>query len=271
STQARGPGRHEAAYRIERMGAGSIALVGPPNCGKSSLLAALTRAQPAIGDYPFTTQLPMPGMMPFEDVQIQIIDLPPVTPDYLDPWLPGLVRRSDGVFLVANLASDDLLDDTEALLERLKAARIELVSRLPDAPDPRVAYRRAAFVLNKADAEGAGERLSLFRELYPPEFYPSVVVSAHTGEGLELLRAEAWRLIDAVRVFGKPVGQKPDLEKPFVLPRGSTVEDFAAAVHRDLPGKLKSARVWGHSARFPGQTVERDHVLCDHDVVELHT
>ncbi|MBI3945057.1 MAG: TGS domain-containing protein [Armatimonadetes bacterium] len=271
SEQTRGPGRHESAYRIEKMGAGTIALVGPPNCGKSTLLAALTHAQPAIGDYPFTTQVPMPGMMSYEDVQIQLVDLPPVTPDYLDPGLPGLLRRSEGVFLIADLASDDLLDDTEAVSERLRAARLVLVPSLPEVPEPRVDYRRTLIVANKSDAEGAAERLALLRELYPPEYHPMVVVSARTGQGLDALGQAAWALVGAIRVYGKPVGQKPDRDKPFTIRAGGTVEDFAAAVHRDLPARLKLARVWGPSARFPGQSVDRDHALQDGDVVELHT
>lgn len=270
SEQARGPGRHESAYRIEKKGAGTIALVGPPNCGKSSLLAALTHAQPAIGDYPFTTQLPLPGMMPYEDTQVQLVDLPPVTSDFLDPALPGLLRRSEGVFLVADLASDDLLDDTEAVLQRLEGTRLCLVPSLPEDPKPQMYYRRVCVVANKKDAPGAEERLALLQEVYPPQHYPMVVVSARTGEGLETLRQAAWNLANAVRIYGKPVGQKPDMEKPFTLRAGSTVEDFAAAVHRDLPAKLKLARVWGSSVRFPGQSVERDHVLHDRDVVELH-
>lgn len=271
SEQPRGPGKHEAAFRIEKKGAGLIALVGPPNSGKSSLLAALTRAQPAIGDYPFTTQMPTPGMMPYEDVQIQLVDLPPITPDYLDPGVPGLLHRAEAIFLVLDLASDDLLDDAEAVIERLEAAKIMPVAAPPEAPDPRLVYRRTLWVANKHDAPDADERLALLRELFPPEFHSTVVVSAHTGEGLDALRAAAWELIDVVRVYGKPVGQQPDMEKPYAIPAGSTVEEFAAAVHRELPEKLKTARVWGASARFPGQTVDRDHVVQDKDVVELHT
>lgn len=271
SESARGGARRAAAFRIEKEGAGQIALVGPPNAGKSSLLAALTRAQPPIGDYPFTTQAPIPGMMPYEDVQIQLIDLPPVTDEYLDPWLPGLIRRAEGVFLVADLASDDLLSETEAVVQRLERAHIVLVRDVPDNPEPLLTYRRTLLVANKTDAEGAHERLALLHELFPPEYYPTLAVSAHTGEGLEALREAAWQLIGVIRVYGKPVGRKPDMDRPFALPHGSTVADFAAAVHRDLPAQLRSARVWGPSARFPGQTVDRDHVLADQDVVELHT
>lgn len=267
----KGGAKRAAAFRVEKEGAGQICLVGPPNAGKSSLVAALTRAQPAIGDYPFTTHAPTPGMMPWEDIQIQLVDLPPVTPDYLEPWLPGLLRRAEGLFLVADLASDDLLADTEAVVQRLEQARIVMVRDLPESPEPLMTYQRTLLVANKLDAPEANERLALLHELFPPEYHPTVAVSVHTGAGLETLRQAAWELIDRVRVYGKPAGQKPDMERPFALPRGSTVEEFAAAVHRDLPAQLKSARVWGPSARFPGQTVDRDHVLADQDVVELHT
>ena len=268
--QAKGPSKHATAYRIERGGTGQVALVGSPNTGKSSLLAALTHAHPAIGDFPFTTQVPEPGMMPWEDVQIQLVDLPPVTPDYLEPLLPGMLHRSDAAFLVADLASDDLLEETEAVVERLAQARVALVGALPQDSDIGTFSVPTLLGANKCDAEGAADRLELLRDLFPPERLPVLAVSTRTREGLEELRRAAWEMVGAMRVYGKPVAQKADMEKPFTIERGGTVADFAAAVHRDLPEKVKSAKVWGASARFPGQSVDKEHVLQDGDVVELH-
>ena len=131
-------------------------------------------------------------------------------------------------------------------------------ARMPTA----VAYRRTLLVANKQNSD-AGE-LALLGEFSPARLR----LAARTRGGPEELRQAAWRLIDAIRVW-QTVGEA-GYEKPFAL-AGSTVLDFAAAVHRDLPAKLKSARIWGPSARFPGQSVERDHTLADSDVVELHT
>ena len=112
--QARkGPGRRPPVYFLEKEGAGQVALLGLPNTGKSSLLAALTNAQPVIADYPFTTRIPLAGMMTYENVQIQLIDTPPVSPDYLEPWYPDLLRRADAWLLVVSLAEGEVLDQVE--------------------------------------------------------------------------------------------------------------------------------------------------------------
>ena len=80
-------GRHADPGHVKREGAGQWVLLGEPNAGKSSLLAALTHAHPEIGEYPFTTRAPLPGMMPFEDVQVQLVDTPAVAAGHT-PALP---------------------------------------------------------------------------------------------------------------------------------------------------------------------------------------
>jgi len=92
-------------YHVPREGAAQVALVGVPNAGKSSLLAALTRATPDIAPYPLTTVRPQPGMMEFEDIQIQLVDLPPITRDYTEGWVYGLIRLADTVALCVDLGS----------------------------------------------------------------------------------------------------------------------------------------------------------------------
>jgi len=267
--QQRRSGRREAApWRVERQGAGQVLLVGAPNTGKSAIVATMTHAHPTVADYPFTTQMPVPGMMDFENVQIQLIDTPPIAADFMEGWMGDLLRRADACWLVVNLASDDLLEETEVVLNRLREKKIVLCGEIPEEREPILVYRRTLMVGNQRDAPDADARWEILREVYAAQF-PMIPVSTRTGEGLEELRRRTWDALRVIRVYSKPPGQKPDMGVPFILKEGSTVLDMAAAVHKDFAENLKQARVWG-SARFPGQSVERTHVLRDGDIVELH-
>jgi ribosome-interacting GTPase 1 len=261
--------RGGVSYRVPHEGAGQTVLLGPPNAGKSALLAALTHAHPEVAAYPFTTRVPQPGMMPWRDVQVQLVDLPPITADVMEPWLPSIVRSADAAWLVVDLADDDTLDATQAVIDRLAAVHTELVGTLPfDQDNEAIQHVRTLVVANKRDAPDASDRLELVRDGFGPRF-PIVAVSAATGEGLESLAEQAYDLLQVIRIFTKVPGKPVDRTHPYTLPIGSTVEDLARAVHRDLADRLKFARVWGTGV-FDGQTVKRDHALHDGDLVELH-
>jgi ribosome-interacting GTPase 1 len=255
--------------RVPHEGAGQVVLVGPPNSGKSSLLAALTKARPEIAAYPFTTRAAQPGIMMWQDVPVQLVDLPPVSQEFLEPWVPSIIRSADAALLVADLSSDDLVDALEATLHRLVETHTELVGSLPyDVDDESIRHLKSVLVANKLDTAGAAERLEIVREWMESRF-PIVAVSAVTGEGLESLRDAAYHLLGVFRVYTKVPGQPADRSRPFTLPHGSTVLDLAREIHRDFEHSLKFARIWG-SGVFEGQTVKRDHELQDGDVVELH-
>jgi len=257
------------SHRVPHEGAGQIVLTGGPNAGKSALLAALTNARPEVAPYPFTTRAPYPGIMNYQDVRIQLVDLPPISADFLEPWVPSLVRSADAALLVADLASDDVADATEVVLARLAEAHTELVGSLPfDVEDEAIRHVKTLMVASKADAEGASDRLDVLREWFLPRF-PIVPVSAQGGEGLDDLRRASYDLLGVMRVYTKMPGKPADRTKPFTLPIGGTVIDLAREIHRDLEQSLKFARVWGEGV-FEGQTVKRDHELHDADVVELH-
>jgi ribosome-interacting GTPase 1 len=123
-------------------------------------------------------------------------------------------------------------------------------------------------VANKIDLPGASERLEFVRELYGDRF-PIHVISAEHGQGLEDLRTAIYRFLNVIRVYTKQPGKPPDMDAPFTCPVGSTLLELAALVHRDFAEKLKHARIWGTGV-YDGQTVKRDHVLHDKDIVELH-
>ena len=132
--------RAESRFMVEREGAAQVVVVGPPNCGKSSLVSALTNAPVEIADYPFATGLPTPGMMNFEDVGIQIVDMPPITQDFLQWWQSALVRSADLTILVCDLASDSVLEDAEMVIERLDSSRISLTNTVPEEKEIGRAY-----------------------------------------------------------------------------------------------------------------------------------
>ena len=272
SAHKHGPARGAPVYHVEREGAGQIALAGAPNTGKSALLRALTHATPEVADYPFTTRAPLPGMMLFEDVQIQLVDLPPLDAEHGESWVPQAVRNADAVLLVVDLGAVDLLDEIDNSVAILDKAKIAL-----GKPEP-VPYGYVAkptvVVANKSDLPSAQEDFQVFLELLGGRF-PALAVSAQTGEGLDVLRRAAFELLGIVRVYSKEPGKKPDLTKPFVLKTGATVADLAERVHKEILAHLKHARIWSQqhssSVHFDGQMVHRDHVLTDRDIVELHT
>jgi ribosome-interacting GTPase 1 len=247
-----------------------VVLVGPPNVGKSSLLAKLTNATPAIAAYPFTTREPVPGMMDFEDVRVQLIDLPPITQDHYEPFITDLTRGASAALLFLDLADDDGAVATQAVIDRLKLSRRELIPpgvAIPD--DPAIYALPTLLIANKCDAEGAELRLELAREVLGSRFRVHII-SAERGDGLAELRKEIYLALGVMRVYTKQPGKPADRQSPFTPAVGSTVAELAGMVHRDLEDAVKSARVWGSGA-FDGQTVGRDHVLADQDIVELHT
>jgi small GTP-binding protein len=272
-----GASKGAALYSVQREGAGQIVLVGAPNVGKSSLLARLTHATPEIGDYPFTTRLPQPGMMPYENIQIQLVDMPPIDPHFYEPWMGSIVRHADFILLIVDSSSDDLLDEVEEVLEVLGRSRIELAGKqCPEISDERApAVIGTLLVANKCDASNASDNLRILREFYDERF-EIMAASAVSGEGLEALRQMLFERLDVVRVYTKVPGKKVDFSSaPYVLKRGSTVLDAARAVHRDFVLSLRFARVWSsersrRSLKYDGQMVERTHQLEDGDILELH-
>ncbi len=253
---------------VRREGAGQWVLVGPPNAGKSALLRALTHAHPEVAAYPFTTRLPQPGMMPFEDVQVQLVDTPAISAQHAESWIGNLVRNADGVALVLDVTADDLELGVTLFHHLLERARVWPAGRPSPPGSPLLARRPVVVVANKCDRDPDGTFVALARAAVEP-WLPCFAVSAERGIGLEDLRRALFAGLDRIRIYAKEPGKKPDLARPFVLPRGATVHDLARVVHKDVAERLKFARLWG-TARFGGQQVERDHPLSDRDVVELH-
>ncbi|MFN3190837.1 MAG: GTPase [Aureliella sp.] len=260
----------KSAAKIPSQGAGRILLIGAPNSGKSQLLQKLTRAQPEVAEYPFTTQSPLPGMMLFEDCPFQLIDMPPVTADFMDPSTISLVRGADMVFLIVDLGSDNLIEDTQAVLDRFQGTKTRLGRETAlDPEDIGVSYTRTLMLLNKCDAPDASDRAQLLDEFLELPFERKYV-SAESDHGLDDVKQAVFEALEIVRVYTKhPKEKEPDRTKPFAVRRGDTLVEVAQHVHKEMAEQLRGARVWGPKVH-DGTVVKPDYEPVDGDVVELH-
>ena len=264
----KGVSKTDSAFHIDKEGAGQVAVLGPANVGKSALVATVTNANPEVADYPHTTWKPTPGMMPVENIQIQLVDTPPLNREYVEPALLDLIRRADLILLVVDLQTDPVqqLEDTVALLEEHHIAPLRLRDRFPG--HPRMLFIPFLVLANKNDDADLQENFEIFRELLEDN-WPMVTISVVTHRNLDTLKQTIVERLRIIRVYSKAPGKEPDRSSPFTLKKGSTVADFAGKVHKDFADKLKVAKIWGENV-FDGQMVHRDHVLHDEDVVELH-
>ena len=257
------------SYKFPRQGAGRVVLIGPPNSGKSRVMAELTNAHPEVAPYAFTTREPLPGMMPWEDVSVQLIDTPPVAAGHVEPYITNLVRAADGVLLCLDGSSDDGPDETAEVLSQLQARKTLLDTSTGFAEDDFSLLRiQTLLVVTRGNDPGCDHRLEYFRDMTPTPFQ-TVAVELDEPTSIERLRNAIYGLLNVIRVYTKRPSKPPDYSSPFTIPRDGTIDDLALQVHRDLAVSLKFAKVWGKSAH-DGQTVGREHQLCDRDLVELH-
>jgi len=261
--------KHGGVFYIDKAGAGQVILIGLPNAGKSMLVKSLTNANPEIGDYPFTTRIPSPAMMPFENIQIQLVDTPPITADYMEYWHAELVKGADGVVVVLDISSPEPASDLEILLSKLREKRIGLIPDSHSTSEEASLFSKSALIVaNKYDSVASEENLASVKKILDPEL-DLIPVSASRGDGLEILRRKIFSLLKVIRVYSKIPGKKADLQDPFTLKIGSSVMSLAKAVHKDFAQKLKYARIWSKN-KYQGQKVNRDHTLEDEDIIELH-
>jgi ribosome-interacting GTPase 1 len=280
SDEAGSPNRRGGAHSappifIRSEGAAQLALIGPPNSGKSSLHATLTGSNVQIAPYPFTTQYPRPGMMPYLDIAFQLVDLPAIAPEHPVPWISDTLHSADGCLLVIDLSEAECVEQVEAVHDVLRQRHVSL-TECWDAgavhgqeDDPFALCLPTLLLDNKADRVGNPEEdLEVFRELTGLR-YPALAVSAVNGNGLGQIGPFLLQQLHIVRAYTKMPGHPPDRDRPFTLRHGQTIEDVARLVHPDLVRTLRYARVWGKSG-FEGQHVGLDHRIEDGDVIELH-
>jgi len=258
------------SFRIPRQGAGTVVLIGAPNSGKSRIVADLTNAAPEVAPYPFTTREPFPAMMPWQDSLVQLIDTPPVTDSLFEAYLVSYVRTADLVLLCLDGSSDDAPEETLAVIRQLESRKTLLSEKTGfDEGDYSRLHVRTRLIVTRGDDPDAGTRLEFFREM-ATEPLPELLVELDRPESREALRELIFRALGVIRVYTKAPGKPASQDAPFTIPEGGSVEDLAGKVHRDLADRLKFAKVWG-SGVHDGQSVGREHVLHDGDLVELHS
>lgn len=260
--------RRESAYRIEKEGAAQVAIIGPPNTGKSSLVGRLTNATPEVAEFPHTTWKPTPGMVQFENIQFQLIDTPPISKEYVDPWIADLIRRADMISILLDIQAD-IIGQWEETMDVLKEIRV-FPQGIPVPQDLKKPpfIKKGILLINKVDTPSQEEDYSVFIELSGISI-PAIPISVEKNRNLNEFVRKIYEISGLIRVYTKAPGKEPDLNEPFVMPKESTLEELANKIHKDFVEKLKYARIWGNSV-FDGQMVQKDYVLQEGDIVELH-
>lgn len=267
-----GTAKHGPSHKVRKSGAGQVVVMGLANTGKSHLINTLTNANLTVSNYAYSTHEPAPAMMKFENVQVQLVDTPPLSPDFMEPWYPDIIRAADAALITTDLVipHPEPGEALKIIFDLLTPKRIEFYNRHGEKPEAKGhgwCCKKTLVAATKLDLfdpellEIVREELGVDLELIP--------VSTETGEGLEELRTEIFRMLEVIRVYSKIPGKKAEFDDPFTLPVGSTVMDMAEAVHKDFAENLKFARIWGEHA-YDGQRVNRQHVLEDEDIIELH-
>lgn len=264
---AKKTGKHASHFHIEKEGAGRVVVIGATNTGKTSLVVKLTHARGEVSELPYTTWEPSPGMAEFENVQIQLIDTPPLDRDFIEPELIELIKSSDLILIMIDIQANPI-EQFQYAIEFLNGHKIFPEHQKQQTIDSRLISSPIIVAVNKDDDATLDEDFEVLDELLKNEWV-LVPISVKTGRNLNRLMQTIFKQLRIIRVYSKPPGKEVEKTHPFVLKEGSAIKDFAMKVHHDFYEKLRTARVWGKGV-FDGQPVGKDHVLYDGDIVELH-
>ncbi len=263
----KGGAKHVDIFHVPAGGSGQIVLIGTPNSGKSSIVEALTNAKVHVADFPFATGAPVPGMVKFEDIQIQLVDMPPITAEFSAPGQVGTYRNCDLIAIVIDLSAD-LTEQMSVCLDFLESRNLLTDEETPafDA-NGNTLGKNTIVICTKSDIAADGAIQTLKQACKRP--FEFIEISTETGDGLEELGGMFFKSLNIIRGYAKPPGKPADMTDPFTLPAGAPVMELATQIHRELAEKLKSAKIWGTGVH-PGQNTQRNHVLQDKDIIELH-
>ncbi len=271
--EKRGSGKKGFGVRVESEGAAQVVLVGAPNSGKSSLVEATTNAQVQVGDHPFTTRSPVPAMLQFENLQFQLVDMPPISREYMEYWVTDIMRTADSALWLVDASDPDFAARVDQTISVLAERKLKLVGPGADRGARQDIVRKlpAWVVATKTDETDEGVSASILpnlRKRFEPEF-PVLPLSALADSDFTAVGRALFELHRIVRVYSKTPGKDPDRSKPFIMHAGDGLMDFARLVHKDFAANLRYARVWGQG-KFDGQRIQRDQEMVDGDVIELH-
>ena len=273
SSGSKTSGRPEP-FSLPKEGAGRATLIGPTNVGKSMILSKATGAKSKVGSYALSTQEPIPGMYPYEDIYFQLVDTPPIDNVATQSRLYGLLRTSDIFVLVADLTNNPLIQLEKTFSELAEWGFNLTEQSTAISQDANLWNDKSTIILcNKADIPGALDQFNEVADRYGAK-YPVIMTSAEEEVGLDDLGEDIFSALHIIRVYTKSPRQKMDAFKkrdPVVLANGSTVNLAAQQVHKDLSKGLKYAVLWGKSGKFLGQRVGKDHQLTDGDIIEIHS
>ena len=259
---------HGPKLSIEKEGAAQLVILGQTKVGRSSLLTSVTNAKAEVSNYPFTTRKPLAGMMRYENIQMQLVDTPPISTDYIEPWLFGIIRNSDGILLMVDL-SEDPLEQLESTIAELKKSNIYPIGKQQTEKDEvNHTVKQTLIIANKNDLDPSCEIYNILKELYAFKF-PIVSISAREEDNLDGMKKEVFQMLRIIRVYTKAPGKAFDPNTPFILKEGKTVSDLSEKIHKDFAKRFKYARIWG-AEKYKGQMVQKEYVLKDGDVLELH-
>ncbi len=246
---------------VPKMGIAQVVLMGAPNSGKSTVLSKLTNAEPEVASYPFTTQKPDVGMIEFENVQIQLVDTPPLYENFHPPWLLALGRSSDVIIGLIDGSKANPAKELDSLLSRLEQDLIFLESKDYYAGDELMKKNGFIIISRSGDKD-----LELFEKKYGERLK---FLSFYLNSDLEALKRNIYNSLNLIRIYTKPPGKEADFTEPVVLREGATVLDAAYHIHKDFADKMKYTKLW-RGDNNPRQ-VGPEEVLMEGDVVEFHS
>jgi len=260
---------HLDFYHVPKEGAAQVVMLGLPNSGKSQLLKVLTNAEPEVRNYPFTTSKPQVGMLLYKDIQIQIVDMPPISRDYAPGWIFGIARGSDLLLIVLDIAKNSAVIHQELLLNLLETAHIRIIAKVLEEKSENFMNKKSLILCNKIDSDSAQGNFERLSKKWTQK-YKLLRISALEGIGIGKLKDEIYASLDIIRVYTKPPKRDIDKSHPFVLKKGSKVIELASEIHKDFITDLKYVRLW-RNAKFNGMRIDKDEILKDGDIVEFHT
>ncbi len=247
---------------IKKEGAGQVAICGPPNSGKSTLLSKLTKATPEIGDYPFTTKIPICGMMDYQDIKIQLVDTPSLSLEFTENWVGDILRKADSLVFLFDISSDFILEEIEDSLKLLEKFKIKEEGIFKF-------NKKIIWVGNKIDLPESNDIKEIFFEFYSDKIPEIITISAKNNLNLEPLKEKIFLSLDIIRVYTKIPGKPPDLENPYTLKKDTKVIELAEIIHKEFAKNFKYARLWRNGVDkiiIAG----RDYILQDRDIIEIH-
>ncbi len=231
--------RRGHSINIKKEQDAQVVMLGFTNAGKSTLISRLTNASPEISEYPYTTSKPEVGTLEM-GCKIQIIEVPSLKPHGNNKERLSLASTADLILIV-----------------------VTGINELKELSDELKKYDKKILVINKRDLLTENELRILLN------FKNSIAVSAKNDEGIEELKQMIFDNLNIIRIYTKEPGKKPTAN-PLVLRKGSDIKKVAKRIRGDYVKRFLFARMWGKSAKFPGQKVGISHLLEDNDIIELH-